>query len=185
MAGVGVDTPPKRKFPPRQTRWKHDGDEPITNINDVPEGWNANEPDLDPDDINAQIDRCFERIEDGIMPGVFEIRLDSYLAVREARNAMVDSEPSGLSFDVVQRLNSLKIIKNDLETRGDPDEQLSNVRALLKAYREGKLNWSKGMVTYWSNGLQLNTPSKFNRKIHEKMLKENNTTKSWWVEGVS
>jgi hypothetical protein len=185
MAGVGVPPRPKRHFPPRQQRWKHDGDEPITNIEDVPEGWNANEPDLDYDDVDAQIDRCFERLEDGIMPRVFEIRLDSLLAARNARNAMIDSEPTGLSYEIVQRLHALKLIKDHLETKGDPDVQLPNVRALLKAYRAGELKWSEGMVTYWSNGLQLNTPTKFNRELHEQMTLENDATKSWWVEGVS
>jgi hypothetical protein len=185
MAGGGVHAPPRKVYPPRQRRWKHDGEEPITNINDVPEGWNANERDLDPDDINAQIDRCFERIEDGIMPHVFDIRLESYLAIREARNAMISSEPKGLSFEIVQRLDALKIIKSHLETQGDPDEQLSNVRALLKAYREGMLKWSQGKVSYWSNGVQLNEPTKFNRELHERMQQENDATKSWWVEGVS
>jgi hypothetical protein len=182
MAAASTDGPPSRVYPLKQ-RWIHRG-EPIINIDDVPEDWNPNDPDLDFNDIDAQIDRCYERIGDGIMPHLFEVRLKHLLTKREARDAMIRSEPDGLSFEVVQRLNALKMIKDHLETHGDTDEQLSNVRALLKAYRERRLGWKQGTVTYWSNGVQLNKPTIFNQELHEKMQQENDPTKSFWVEGV-
>ncbi|CAG7925482.1 unnamed protein product [Penicillium olsonii] len=174
----------KRQRPPRQQRWKNPNKEPITKASDTPDGWNPNEPDLDPDDVDAQIDRCFERIDDNIMPNFFEIRLEQYLRMRKARKEIADSQPKGLDLEVVQRLHHLSAIQNQLQTRGDPDDQLPNVRALLKAYRGGDLKVSRGMVTYWSEGVQLNKPEMFNRELHEKMIRENDATRSFWVEGI-
>lgn len=48
---AGVFTPTPRREPPRpprQQRWRHDGDQPLIDIKRLPEGWNTREPDLDP-----------------------------------------------------------------------------------------------------------------------------------------
>ncbi|KGO69540.1 hypothetical protein PITC_000380 [Penicillium italicum] len=170
--------------PPRQQRWTHDGNQPITDPALVPEGWNADELDLNVNDIDAQVERCMERISDGILPNFFKFRLSQYEQRRAARDEMLHSEPAGLSWDIVRRLDHLKIIETHLKTDGDPHNQLLNVTALIKAYREGKLGWSRGWVSYWSNGVQLNTPQKFDPGLHKKLSNENDTTKSWWVEGL-
>ena len=65
-------------------------------VNEVPDGWNPNEPDLDDkyenntswslrrlltrvfSDIEGHIERAKERIQDGIMPQVFEGVLEEY-----------------------------------------------------------------------------------------------------------
>ncbi|CAG8909007.1 unnamed protein product [Penicillium egyptiacum] len=170
--------------PPRQHRWKHNGNEPITNPALVPEGWNADELDLDINDIDSQIKRCMERISDGILPDFFKFRLSQYERRRAARDEMIHSEPAGLSWDIVRRLNHLKDIETHLNTDGDPDNQLPNVKALIKAYREGKLGWSRGWVSYWSNGVQLNEPQKFDAEFHKNLAEQYDTTKAWWVEGL-
>lgn len=90
--------------PPRQPRWRHEGDQPLIDIKRLPEGWNTREPDLDPEyvpfpyswgqlmlltpgsDIEAQIQRAKERIEDNIMPHTFETRLKEY----ESRKAEME-----------------------------------------------------------------------------------------------
>ncbi|KAJ6168381.1 hypothetical protein N7497_001224 [Penicillium chrysogenum] len=171
-------------LPTRQQRWKHNGDEPITDPTLVPEGWNANELDLDVNDIDSQIERCVERISDGILPDFFKFRLSQYERRRAARDEMVHSEPAGLSWDIVRRLNHLKEIEAHLNTNRDPDNQLPNVKALTKAYREGNLGWSRGLVSYWSNGVQLNEPQKFDAEFHKNLAKQYDTTKAWWVEGL-
>jgi hypothetical protein len=170
--------------PPRQQRWKNDGP-PIIDPALVPEGWNADELDLDINDIDSQIERCMERISDGILPNFFKFRLSQYEKKRAARDEMVQSEPIGLSFDIIRRLGHLKEIERHLNTNGDPDDQLPNVKAITKAYREGKLGWTRGWVSYWSKGRQLNTPQKFDADYHKKLSDEYDTTKAWWVEGVS
>lgn len=183
MAQGGQDEGSTR--PPRQQRWKHHGAQPITDPALVPEGWNADELDLDVNDIDSQVERCIERISDGILPNFFKFRLSQYERRRAARDEMVHSEPAGLSWDIVRRLEHLKTIERYLSTNGDPDNQLPNVKAITKAYREGKLGWSRGWVSYWSKGVQLNTPQKFDADVHKKLAEEYDTTKAWWVEGVS
>ncbi|KAJ5170504.1 uncharacterized protein N7500_003287 [Penicillium coprophilum] len=155
--------------PPRQQRWKHDGDVPITDSALVPEGWNADELDLNVNDIDGQIERCMERISDGILPDFFKL---------------IQSEPAGLSLDVVRRLDHLKIIEAHLNTNGDPDNEIPNVKAIIKAYRAGKLAWSRGWVSYWSEGVQLNEPRKFDADYHKRLAETYDTTKAWWVEGL-
>lgn len=183
MAQGGQDEGYSR--PPRQQRWKHNGDQPITDPALVPEGWNADELDLDVNDIDGQVERCVERISDGILPNFFKFRLSQYERRRAARDEMVHSEPAGLSWDIVRRLEHLKNIDKYLSTKGDPDNQLPNVKAIIKAYRERKLGWSRGWVSYWSKGVQLNAPQKFDAELHKKLAREYDTTKAWWVEGVS
>ncbi|CRL23838.1 unnamed protein product [Penicillium camemberti] len=182
MAQGGQDEGYSR--PPRQQRWKHNGDQPITDPALVPEGWNADELDLDVNDIDGQVERCVERISDGILPNFFKFRLSQYERRRAARDEMVHSEPAGLSWDIVRRLEHLKNIDKYLSTKGDPDNQLPNVKAIIKAYRERKLGWSRGWVSYWSKGVQLNAPQKFDAELHKKLAREYDTTKAWWVEGL-
>ncbi|KAF7522635.1 hypothetical protein PCG10_007355 [Penicillium crustosum] len=181
MAQGGQDEGHSR--PPRQQRWKHNGDQPITDPALVPEGWNADELDLDVNDIDSQVERCLERISDGILPNFFKFRLSQYERRRAARDEMVHSEPAGLSWDIVRRLEHLKNIDKYLSTNGDPDNQLPNVKAIIKAYRQRKLGWSRGWVSYWSKGVQVNTPQKFDADRHKKLAGEYDTNKAWWVEG--
>ncbi|KAJ5788371.1 hypothetical protein N7457_003361 [Penicillium paradoxum] len=177
--------PPPPKLPPRQKRWRHEGDEAITEMKDVPEGWNPNDLDIDEDDVDGQIERCLERIDDGIMPQIFEVKLEMYQKRKKAFKDMIKSEPSGLSWGVVQRLDTLKIIEAHVVEEGDPDDQLPNIRALMESYRSKKLTFKSGMVSYWSEGRQLNSPEKFDENVHKRMLKSHDTTRSWWVEGLS
>ncbi|OQE11653.1 hypothetical protein PENVUL_c002G08258 [Penicillium vulpinum] len=165
--------------PPRQQRWRHNGNEPITDPVFVPEGWNADELDLDINDLDGQIERCMERISDGILPDFFKFRLSQYEKRKASRDEMIHSEPAGLSWDIVRRLGHLKTIETHLRTNGDPDDQLPNVKAITKAYREGTLGWSRGWVSYWSKGVQVNTPQKFDAEYHKKLAEEYDTTRAW------
>lgn len=42
-----VDDPQESEIRPKRQRWRHSGP-PIMNIKDTPDGWNDEEPDLDP-----------------------------------------------------------------------------------------------------------------------------------------
>lgn len=42
-----VEPAPEPEKPQRQKRWKHHGDEPLTDWRMLPKGWNSREPDLD------------------------------------------------------------------------------------------------------------------------------------------
>ncbi|CAG8150158.1 unnamed protein product [Penicillium salamii] len=181
-AGLGPTHAP-RTLPPRQERWKNPNKEPITEWANAPKGWTPSEPDLHRNDLDAQIERCYERIEDNILPDLFRKRLDWYLGWKANQQKILDAAPKGADFELAQRLHHLSGIQNMLQTEGDPDGQLPNVRALAAAYRTGGLKIERGVVTYWSKGVRLNEPTKFSRELHEKMLRENDSTHSFWVEG--
>ena len=98
---------------------------------------------------------------------------------------MISSEPPGLSWEVIQRLESLKFVQRGLEEGEDAGEQLSNVNSIIAAYRSGQLQWHKGpIVTYWSRGVQLCEPKEFSWDDFERINKEHDGWKAFWVEGV-
>lgn len=75
-------------------------------------------------------------------------------------------------------------MKTELERKGDERDQLSNIEALLEAYRSRKLQWT-GLVTYWSKGEQLCQPRPFNWDEFEAINRKHHGHKNFWVEGVS
>lgn len=50
--------PPPVKRPSRRERWQHTGREPITDIADLPKGWDMTEPDLDPKYVICSWNAC-------------------------------------------------------------------------------------------------------------------------------
>ncbi|KAJ5155282.1 hypothetical protein N7492_008085, partial [Penicillium capsulatum] len=168
---------------PRQTRWRHSGPNPLTDPAKLPKGWNTKEPDLDENDFDAQIARCLERIEDNIMPAVFEQRLIQYRSMKEKYEKQWDGEDKNHSWEVIQRINSLKSLRANLKN-GDPNGEMINVKALLKAYRKGNLLWNSGLVTYWSKGRQLCQPRRFDWDEFEAIGDKYEYRKAMWVEGI-
>ncbi|CAG8902680.1 unnamed protein product [Penicillium egyptiacum] len=148
-------------LPKRQTRWRQPATNPIVDLADVPQGWNSNEPDLDPDDLISQISRCRERIGDNIMSQMFQFKLDGLLKEKKRRDAMMALEPVGLSWPVVQRLDTLKKMLEWLHSENDEYDLVGNVTNIMAAYRSGQLRWNPGLVTYWSKGVQLCQPRPF------------------------
>ncbi|KAJ5107863.1 hypothetical protein N7456_004538 [Penicillium angulare] len=147
---------------PKQQRWVHSNKEkPITSMKDVPPGWNYDEPDLDPEDLEAQIARCMQRMEDNIMPFIFRKKMQE-LRKEKARKAIEMSSEPGLDWVVVKRLKSLERIKTWLNAQRDDRGETPNVIAIMAAYRSGALKYSQGLVTYWSRGKQISQPRPFN-----------------------
>ncbi|KAJ5573546.1 uncharacterized protein N7459_007973 [Penicillium hispanicum] len=169
--------------PPRQKRWIHHGNVPLTDIARLPPDWNSWEDDLDPNDYESQIVRCKERIQDGIMPHLFQQRLKEFEQVVSRHRQMALNEPRGLRWAVIQRLYSLKQVQVSLEARGDPNEQLPNVKAIIDAYRTRRLDWH-GLVTYWSKGKRLCEPRPFDSDEFDAINVKYDGRKSFWVEGL-
>ncbi|KAJ5613825.1 hypothetical protein N7528_007479 [Penicillium herquei] len=169
-------------------RWKHHGKEPLTDISKLIEmEWDTREPDLDPEDLEAQIGRCKERIEDNIMPSFFEERLKRLEAERQEILKIQNSENEvpGLSMEVVSRIAQLRQIKDALERKeGGSTNQLPNVNAIIAAYRNKTLDWT-GLVTYWSQGTQLCQPRIFDWDEFEAINDACNGSQGFWVEGFS
>jgi hypothetical protein len=57
-----------------------------------------------------------------------------------------------MSLEAVTRVKNLEVIKEHLETKGDPRSQLVNVTALIEGYRNGTIAWEDGKASYWSSG---------------------------------
>lgn len=95
---------------------------------------------------------------------------------------MINSEPKGLSWEVVQRLDEMKKLHGLLE-KDDKEENISNVKAIIDAYRSKKLSFTAGLVTFWSHGKLVSGPQKLNMEefyaLHAK-----HGPKGFWVEGV-
>ncbi|OOQ86207.1 hypothetical protein PEBR_22408 [Penicillium brasilianum] len=171
--------------PQRQPRWRHQGSQPLVDPKKFPTGWNSNEPDLDPDDFEAQIARCDERIKDNIVPHFFEARKREHLDVKEAVETWMKDEPKGLSRQTYERLDTLKFIQKAIfRPQNDPLSEKKNVIAIINAYRTGKLEWISGLVTYWSDGKKLCEPRPFDWDEFDAINKAHSGHKSFWVEGV-
>ncbi|KAJ5162254.1 hypothetical protein N7492_007646 [Penicillium capsulatum] len=159
---------------------------PITDYQEVPENWNSEDNDLKEDDVEGNIQRCKERIEDGIMPQWWKTKLQNYEAVQTQMDKMKDLEPDGLSFDTVIRLRNLEIMRVTLAKDGDRLEQLPNIEAIMNVYREKKLDWSPGQVTYWSKGEKIcDGPKQFDWSEFDEYNAEHGGYKSFWVEGLN
>ncbi|KAJ5521045.1 hypothetical protein N7463_001498 [Penicillium fimorum] len=178
----GKILPPIQR-PARQQRWKQPATNPIEHLEDVPKGWNSEEPDLHSDDLESQIARCHERIGDNIMVHQFEFKLKELLQQQESRNEMMAEEKPGLSWPVVQRLKTLNSMSNWLDSEGDEYELAPNVTNLIETYRSGQLKWNDGLVTYWAKGVQLCQPRPFKWNEYELISDQHHGQKGFWVEG--
>ncbi|KAJ5720423.1 uncharacterized protein N7483_008357 [Penicillium malachiteum] len=165
----------------RQPRWTRNGKEPLTDCSKFPEGWNMNEPDLDPEDIDANIQRAKQRIEDNIMPHAFQWRLHEYEKKKGYRDQIISKWPNGLSWNVLQRLESLEFLQGKLEL-DDPYEQRANVKSITVAYKSKQLEIND-LVTYWSHGTQISQPRPFNWDELLTINTHYEGSKGFWVEG--
>jgi hypothetical protein len=90
----------------------------------------------------------------------------------------------GKSWEVVQRLDTLRDIGSSLRTNGDDYNQEINVNAIIRAYQSGDLDWNPGLITYWSKGKQICQPRPFDWDEFFRVNKEHDGHESFWVEGV-
>jgi hypothetical protein len=91
-----------------------------------------------------------------------------------------------LSWPVVQRVETLEKILKWLPKEDPEDEwqQLENLKALMKAYKDKSLDWTPGLVTYWSKGFKLCEPRPWEDEefMHINVKHKGHT--GFWVEGV-
>lgn len=112
------------------------------------------------------------------------MRLKRYQAMKEDQEAMMATEPEGLSLPVVKRLKDLEAIAKEFETMEDVlDHHIKNVHGIMEAYRSGKMGWEKGKVVCFYKGKPLGTWKRMTlEEINEVCLAHENQV---WVEGVS
>lgn len=97
---------------------------------------------------------------------------------------MKSQDSRGLSWNTVQRLHDLEATRKYLKDTADDLEQLPNIEALLKAYRSSQLEWNVGFVTYWSKGIQICQPRRFDWDEFEAINSRHLGHKGFWTEGV-
>ncbi|KAJ5735008.1 uncharacterized protein N7483_000133 [Penicillium malachiteum] len=201
-----VEEVPPHKKAKKNPKWEHKGPQPLIDPEQLPEGWTADEPDLDTMDIDGQIARCHERLQANIMPMVFEQRLKEYQSVKDMQvynqNLYPDLTPA-----VIERILSLRTIYNELNeipshngvqvngssnmlestdsiaARERKARQQENIKAVLQAYLSGQLQWMEGYVTYWSKGKQLCQPRLFDWDEFEAVYDKFDGNNSFWTEG--
>lgn len=97
---------------------------------------------------------------------------------------MTTLEPAGLSWPVVQRLDTLKGIHEHILSENDQYEVVGNVTNIIAAYRLGQLRWNPGLGTYQSKGVQLCQPRPFRWDEINLIDAKHQGHKGFWVEGV-
>lgn len=91
----------------------------------------------------------------------------------------------GKSWEVIQRLETLRTIQTYLKANDDPCKELPNVEAIMAAYEAGTLEWNDN-ATYWCQGKMIGGPSPFSfETFHILNTAENRGDGGFWVEGVS
>ena len=142
---------------------------------------------LDFSDIDANLRRVNERIENRIMPDLFKEKLKYWTELRKEADERLRQRP-GVTEAVLERIYALENVRVELEECNDPDDQLPNVEAILDAYEKGKLDWTgDGQVTYWSNGYQVGGPGPTpysDEEFLQLTWKASDEGKPFWVEGV-
>lgn len=68
--------------------------------------------------------------------------------------------------------------------KGDKDDQLANVHAILEAYASKRLEWN-GLVTYWWRGNQLCQPRRFDWDELEAIASHCEGKGGFWCEGIT
>ncbi|KAJ6114373.1 hypothetical protein N7486_000151 [Penicillium sp. IBT 16267x] len=177
--------PEKSHSTPQRQRWTHPSKQPLNDWAQLPKGWSIDEPDLDPQDLGAQIQRCKERIEDNIMPYIFKIRLKVLEDAKTSRDLIIAPyEGRGLSWDVIQRLESLKALREELLANGDVFDELPNVVSIINAYESGNLKMD-GQITYWSYGRVVHRSLSFDWDEFKRANRMHQGYKGFWVEGIT
>ena len=89
-----------------------------------------------------------------------------------------------LSWDTIQRVHQLEAMKAELAGTGDEYEQLPNIEAIFEAYKSGTLDWNTGLITYWSNGVQICQPRRFDWDELAAINSHYEGHKGFWTEGI-
>lgn len=89
-------------------------------------------------------------------------------------------------WNVVRRLKCLSVIEEELESQNDT--QLSNVKAIISAYKrdgDDRLRWAPGPVSFWVQGRPVgDVPRYFNWDEFLELQQQAVGHGGLWIEGV-
>ncbi|KAJ5728053.1 hypothetical protein N7493_004383 [Penicillium malachiteum] len=88
------------------------------------------------------------------------------------------------TYSVARRLDFFERLKAFLIKDGDPNQVISCINAIVKAYKSKKLQWVPGYVTYWTYGKQLTQLRAFDWEEFLIWNFKYKGVKGFWVEGV-
>lgn len=144
-------------------------------------------------DFDANIARCQERIETGILPDMYRRQLESFKQMKAVQDEKLALEP-GLSVEVAERLYLLTGIEEFLMNPERPESSrwsreadhaesdLINLRGLIQAYRSKEIEWHEGEVILFHKGKALGPWKEMTmQEITDACRAYGNEV---WVEGV-
>ncbi|KAJ5721158.1 uncharacterized protein N7483_009092 [Penicillium malachiteum] len=169
-----------KRFKAREEKKKRDK-EIIGHPGPAPGHPSISDCDVDYADLETRIERCRYRIAQGVCVQINTLKLAA-LEKRFQEQQKVMALAPGLSWPTICRLESLKIIEEELERQGDPCKELLNVRAIMNAYQSQRLEVN-GNVTFWCNGELLAGPQRFNWDDFWRLnTAENRKGSGFWLE---
>jgi hypothetical protein len=95
------------------------------------------------------------------------------------------AEPGISDWNVVQRLSALRVCYETLKKGPDGFGLKKTAKAVMEAYRSGRLTWNEGLVTYFSKGKQISQPRRFIYEEFVEISDAHDGSTGFWVEGVS
>ncbi|KAJ5724859.1 hypothetical protein N7493_006587 [Penicillium malachiteum] len=145
--------------------------------------------DVDFADLETQIQRCRDRLSQGVYVQLNTLKLaaleEKLQEQQLTKDRRVMALAPGLSWPTICRLQSLKIIEEELERQGDPCKELLNVRAIMNAYQSRYLEVD-GNATFWCNGELLAGPQRFEWEDFWRLnTAENRKGSGFWLEHIS
>ncbi|KAJ5635271.1 uncharacterized protein N7484_008584 [Penicillium longicatenatum] len=106
-------------------------------------------------------------------------------AIQDKARILATSPYKILGWNVVRRLECLRVIQEELESNNDP--QLSNVKAIISAYkRDGmdRLLWTPGPVSFWIQGTPVgDVPGPFSWNACLQLQRRAVGYGGLWIEG--
>ncbi|KAJ5938790.1 hypothetical protein N7466_001924 [Penicillium verhagenii] len=109
---------------------------------------------------------------------------DQIVKAHEEKARILDNSPyKQRGWNVVRRLECLRVIQEELESLNEPD-QLATVKAITEAYENGDQKWPDGPVSYWSRGALASNLTYFDWDECMKLQKNTKGHGGIWIEGV-
>ncbi|KAL1961821.1 hypothetical protein VTN77DRAFT_1033 [Rasamsonia byssochlamydoides] len=138
-------------------------------------------------DLEGQIEVVRRKIAAGYLVDAHKAHLERLLAEKSRIPPIDEGEPKGLTKEVYERIQALKLIcasdPGGEAWRPHPEWVIKNAEAVLEACRSGRLQVKPGMVSYWFRGQQLCEPKPLDDdELTAVAAAHNGHTGEFWVE---
>ncbi|KAJ5915086.1 hypothetical protein N7454_011198 [Penicillium verhagenii] len=110
--------------------------------------------------------------------------VDQISKAYEEKERILDYSPyKARGWNVVRRLECLRVIQEELESLNDTD-QLATVKAITEAYKNGDQKWPDGPVSYWNRGALASNLTYFDWERCMELQEKTKGHGGIWIEGV-